>query len=453
MSVSITDQEKALLNLIAKGEATQGADPYTSLWPSSSEPGLVQMTLSEVQQFQRQRVANGFRSSACGRYQFIQTALSDCIQYLGCNPLAVRFTPDIQDALIIAKLKKQRKLDQWISGSIDTPAFMLELSKEFASFPVPYDVQRRGRTIFKGQSYYAGDGLNKANHDADSVYQSLEDIKAGGTGNVTTVDTGTTGQNGALPELGQSPRTQIARQAAGTGVGNVPGTGRPNSQPIPPDVLPPASTVFLYQPIDPLDDRYDFRTGKMVKDILQNGTDAAAANPHTETSIGESNVAGTNTGVVPQGTDPDLTDPRGRDQISTSDDGSSAAPAAPQTSDDFADTTSVPTTAEQDAALAILGNTPPALDTLLSTTAPCPEPVTTQRVSVGYGVGQVDPALASAATTAVTSLSESVTDVGDKLFSSTTNTSREYEVNGRKVSQAEYEAAQKQINLFRGGPT
>ena len=109
MSVSITDQEKALLNLIAKGEATQGADPYTSLWPSSSEPGLVQMTLSEVQQFQRQRVANGFRSSACGRYQFIQTALSDCIQYLGCNPLAVRFTPDIQDALIIAKLKKQRK--------------------------------------------------------------------------------------------------------------------------------------------------------------------------------------------------------------------------------------------------------------------------------------------------------------------------------------------------------
>ena len=40
--ITITDQERSLLTLIAKGESSAGVDPYTSLWPGTSEPSLVQ---------------------------------------------------------------------------------------------------------------------------------------------------------------------------------------------------------------------------------------------------------------------------------------------------------------------------------------------------------------------------------------------------------------------------
>ena len=200
---------------------------------------------------------------------------------------------------------------------------MIKLSQEFASIPVPYQMQGQSRVVNKGQSYYAGDGLNKAHHDPDSLYQQLNDILNGGTGESTTVDVLPSGPSGALPELGTSPRTQVARSTAGAGVGAVSGQGRPNSQPVSSSTLPGSTTVYVYEVIDPLDDRYDFRTGKKVKDILVHGTSAAAATPHVEQNIGAAGVAGTNIGVAPPGVaipqpdenDPDAADPRGKTQI------------------------------------------------------------------------------------------------------------------------------------------
>ena len=300
-TITITDQEKSLLNLIAKGEAAAGVDPYTSLWPGTSEPSLVQMTCAEVQRFQTQRIAQGYRSTACGRYQFIKKTLTEAIRVAEIDPLTTRYTPDVQDYLILAILKRYRKLNEWVAGTYTTDRFMIKLSQEFASIPVPYQMQGQSRVVNKGQSYYAGDGLNKAHHDPDSLYQQLNDILNGGTGESTTVDVLPSGPSGALPELGTSPRTQVARSTAGAGVGAVSGQGRPNSQPVSSSTLPGSTTVYVYEVIDPLDDRYDFRTGKKVKDILVHGVSAAAASPHVETNIGQANVASTNIGVVPPG--------------------------------------------------------------------------------------------------------------------------------------------------------
>ena len=300
-TITITDQEKSLLNLIAKGEAAAGVDPYTSLWPGTSEPSLVQMTCSEVQRFQNQRIQQGYKSTACGRYQFIKKTLTEAIRVAEIDPLTTRYTPDVQDYLILAILKRYRKLNEWVAGTYTTDRFMIKLSQEFASIPVPYQMQGQSRVVNKGQSYYAGDGLNKAHHDPDSLYQQLNDILNGGTGESTTVDVLPSGPSGALPELGTSPRTQVARSTAGAGVGAVSGQGRPNSQPVSSSTLPGSTTVYVYEVIDPLDDRYDFRTGKKVKDILVHGVSAAAASPHVETNIGQSNVASTNIGVVPPG--------------------------------------------------------------------------------------------------------------------------------------------------------
>jgi len=372
-AISITDQQKQLLDLIAKGEAVAGADPYTSLWPGKSEPALVQMTCAEVQRFQQQRIDNGFRSSACGRYQFIKRTLTGAIDILGIDPLTTRYTADVQDALIIGILKRYRKLEEWLAGTYSTDRFMIKLAQEFASMPVPYRLQGQSRVVEKGQSYYAGDGLNRANHDPDSLFQELEEIRTGEPGESRSIDVNSDGPSGALPETGDSPRTQVARAAAGTGVGAVSGTGRPGSQPLGQTELPGGNAVYVYEPTDPLDDRYDFRTGTKVKDILVHGTGAAAATPHTETNIGEANVAGTNTGVAPPGTDPDATDPRGRNQLPGTEPSDTTDTSDPDATDPRG-RNQLPSEAEQNAALE--GNAPPT-PAPPPTQTPCPEPITT----------------------------------------------------------------------------
>lgn len=375
-AISITDQEKALLDLIAKGEAVAGADPYTSLWPGTSEPSLIQMTCAEVQRFQTQRINAGYASSACGRYQFIKRTLTGAIEILGIDPLTTRYTGDVQDALIIGILKRYRKLNEWLEGSYATDRFMIKLAQEFASMPVPYRLQGQSRIVQKGQSYYAGDGLNRANHDPDTLYQELEEIRLGEPGETTLIDVNSDGPSGAVPETGQSPRTQVSRSAAGTSVGAVSGQGRPGSQPIPRTELPGGNAVYVYEVIDPLDDRYDFRTGKKVKDILIHGVSAAAASPHSEQNIGASNVAGTNIGVVPPGTDPAATDPRGRNQIPGTPPSDTTDTSDPDATDPRS-RNQIPSEAEQEQALE--GNTPPPPPPP-PTRTPCPEPVTVTTV-------------------------------------------------------------------------
>lgn len=296
--VTITEQDKKLLDLIAKGEAVRGANPYTSLWPSTSEPALIQMTLAEVDRFQTQRLNAGFKSTACGRYQFIRGTLRDCVKLLGVDPLKTRFTAEIQDALILSRLKKFRGYSDWIAGSLPTDKFMIKLAQEFASFPVPYAMKGHSRMVNKGQSYYAGDGLNKSNHNPDTLFIELEDIRTGGAGGQATIPVNADGPSGVVPATGTSPKTQVASQAAGVGVGAYVG-GNAGERPLPAPTLPATGTVYSYRIKRPLDDRYDFRTGKTVKDILINGTGAAADNPVVNKNIGPANVAGTNSGVAP----------------------------------------------------------------------------------------------------------------------------------------------------------
>ena len=430
MAITITDQEKSLLNLIAKGESSAGVDPYTSLWPGTSEASLIQMTCSEVQRFQTQRITQGFKSTACGRYQFIKKTLTEAIKVSGVDPLTTCYTPDVQDYLILSILKQYRKLDQWIAGTYTTDKFMIKLSQEFASMPVPYQMKGQSRTVNKGQSYYAGDGLNKAHHDPDSLFQQLNDILNGGTGETTTVDILPTGPSGAQPELGNSAKTQTSRSVAGTGVGAVSGQGRPGSQPIGsaslPDVynqsgagvtgqpsagpgsstiatgrnrLPGGNAVYTYEVLDPLDDRYDFRTGKKVKDILVHGINAAAASPHVEQDIGAAGVAGTNTGTVPPGTiippvdetDPDAADPRGKTQI--------------------------PSEAEQTQALE--GNAPVA-PAAAPTETPCPAPVSATNAASNAlsGASQVASIASSGAAAAAASASSGAANAAAKTWSS-----------------------------------
>jgi len=276
--IEITQQDKALLSLIAKGESTGvRGDPYTALYPNSTEPSLIRMSLAQVTQFQRSRIRAGVASSACGRYQFIKDTLLDVVKISKLDSQRTIFAPDIQDYLILLRLKSIRRLDKWKAGSLirkgntysaqeNSANFQLHLAKEFASVPVPFRVQGHRAMVAKGQSYYAGDGLNSAHGKADTFLAGLIDIKNGGTGEVTKVDIANAASY--LPE-GFSPLTQAEVQA----MGGVRRRGQKHqNMPGPRGSLPSPGNPYGYNIISPLDDRYDFRVGEKIKDILINGT-------------------------------------------------------------------------------------------------------------------------------------------------------------------------------------
>lgn len=290
MSVTVTSRDRALLSLIARGESSSGGDPYTSVYPNTSEPRLTEMTLSQVQQYQRRRISQGFPSSAVGRYQFIQDTLTESIGYISVDPDKVRFTPMVQDALIIARLKRFRKYDTWLSTPTNddvylreqTGVFMLNLAREFASIPVPYQVTARGRTIQKGQSYYANDGLNRAHHDPDRFFQNLIAIRKSPSENVASIDYDSPG-NQSRPPQGVSNIAQVNNQAYGT---SIPTGGSPGS-PIQAVQLPGVEEGFpySYRSLRPNDSRYDFRVGKKVNSIFEDDPtgDSNGPSPITNT--------------------------------------------------------------------------------------------------------------------------------------------------------------------------
>lgn len=288
MAVQISDQERKLLDLVAKGEAIQGTDPYASLWPSTADPMIPQYTIAQIYQYQLDRKAAGFESEAIGRYQFLKGTLERAVG-IAKLPTTTKFSPDVQDYLIITILKAARKLDQWKSGSISDTDFQVQLALEFASVPVPYAIPKGGIVseipgkrrpvprinIVKGQSMYerpAGEKvLNKAHHNADIFLFNLADIRNGGAGNLTTVDI----ENGSAPyqPTGISPRTQ-AEIAAGGGQRVFGGSS--GFQPLPNSSLPAVGDPYAYKLINALDNRYDFRTGEKIRDLLINGVNPVA---------------------------------------------------------------------------------------------------------------------------------------------------------------------------------
>lgn len=293
MAVTITQQEKNLLTLCAKGEAVK-SNPYCSVNPSSVEPRLTSMTLAQVLEYQNDRIRQlGFGKQAVGRYQFVRGTLfgdpakpeggpGSAVKLSGLDPYTTVYNPDVQDFLILTVLRSSRKMESWKTGSLGADAytnsanFQLELAAEFASIPVPFDVPAGSyskgnpkKDIPKGKSFYDS-SINASHGDADTFLAALIDIQAGGDGAVTEVDIAKAAAN--APEGNSSISQAGIAAAGGQGVRGENAYDRP----MPNSTLPDQGEVYLYQQIDPLDNRYDFRTGKKIRDLLVNGINPIA---------------------------------------------------------------------------------------------------------------------------------------------------------------------------------
>lgn len=136
---------------------------------------LTRMTVSEV-------IAAGsgwtrdFGSSAAGAYQFMNRTLKDLKTELGLGAAQV-LDGNLQDRLGLHLLYR-RGYREFMAGQIDINEFAKRLAMEWASFPVLAATKGNTRVLKRGQSYYAGDGLNKALVAPERVEQILRQVKA-----------------------------------------------------------------------------------------------------------------------------------------------------------------------------------------------------------------------------------------------------------------------------------
>lgn len=128
-----------------------------------STEDLCSMMLWEIYDFQDNMLAEDPRSTAIGRYQFLQGTLQDLQQQNGL-PSTELFTEELQDSLAVDLLVRRGYSDWW-RGELSDQNFAHALSLEWASLPDPEN---------GGKSHYDGDDVgNHASTTLDCVYEML----------------------------------------------------------------------------------------------------------------------------------------------------------------------------------------------------------------------------------------------------------------------------------------
>jgi muramidase (phage lysozyme) len=181
MDKSIPTGAAILLDFIGSIEAPKG---YTTIYGNNqtklAKP-ITSMTLDEVETAQRSWTKR-FGSSAAGRYQFMRLTLDapgTIADIEGEMKLTGReiFSPDLQDRMAFHLLKRRGYLD-FKRGKLTLIGFGKRLAQEWASFPVLIATQGAHRRIGRGETYYAGDRLNKALVPPEKIETILAKVAA-----------------------------------------------------------------------------------------------------------------------------------------------------------------------------------------------------------------------------------------------------------------------------------
>ncbi len=175
-----------LLDFIGKAETGKtGREAYDVLvfhQQAKLPKKLTEYTLDELLAAQKTWGSTGWtikgkrmRGSASGKYQIIRKTLAGLVAQQKI-PGTTKFSPDVQDRLGMALLTA-RGWQAFTSGQVTPAAFALQLAKEWASMPVLSTVKGQQRQVTRGQSYYAGDGVNHSQVDADELEAILTKVR------------------------------------------------------------------------------------------------------------------------------------------------------------------------------------------------------------------------------------------------------------------------------------
>lgn len=160
-----------LLDFIGDIEAPRGYQTIYGNNQGKLKKPITSMTLDEVIAIQPS-FHRAYGSSATGRYQFMRATLQDLKRELGLRGSQV-LDPNLQDRLAYHLLKR-RGYQQFKEGKISRTEFGKRLAMEWASLPVLAGTKGAHRQITRGQSYYAGDRLNKSLTTPEAFEQLLD---------------------------------------------------------------------------------------------------------------------------------------------------------------------------------------------------------------------------------------------------------------------------------------
>ena len=166
-----------LLDFIGDIEAPRG---YATIYGNNQhklKTPLTQMTIGDVVDAQP-GWTRAYGSSAAGRYQFMRATLIDLSQELHLRGNQI-LDANLQDRLAYHLLKR-RGYEAFMAGQISRTEFGKRLAQEWASLPVLADTKGQHRAIKRGQSFYAGDGLNKSLVKPEAVEAMLDKTKVAG---------------------------------------------------------------------------------------------------------------------------------------------------------------------------------------------------------------------------------------------------------------------------------
>lgn len=142
---------------------------------------ITKMTLDEVEAQGPERTRR-FGSSAAGAAQFMRDTLDkpgtlhDLEGEMGLTGKEL-FSPDLQDRMALHLLKR-RGYDKFMAGTMSVTAFGKALAQEWASFPVLAKTKGAHREVARGETYYAGDRLNRALVPPARIESLLAEAKA-----------------------------------------------------------------------------------------------------------------------------------------------------------------------------------------------------------------------------------------------------------------------------------
>lgn len=172
----------ALIRVTETGFADDRA--YDTLYDHGSMPKgkkPTACTLDEIE-LDGPRRTKAYGSSAAGAYQFMRDTLDkpgtllDIEGEMGLSG-GEKFDKPMQDSMAFHLLKR-RGWEKFIGGSLSVTDFGNNLAKEWASFPVLANIKGQKRDVTRGQSYYAGDGKNKALIAPETVENCLRSIRS-----------------------------------------------------------------------------------------------------------------------------------------------------------------------------------------------------------------------------------------------------------------------------------
>jgi muramidase (phage lysozyme) len=161
-----------ILDLIASKES---GGSYTKMYGGKENPSLINMTLQEVSTFQAAH-AKKTGSAAMGRYQFMNALGQGAA--VGLKPTD-KFSPENQDKMAVGLIVQKRKVTLDMIKSNPDEA-MIRLGMEWAAIGMPKAMKGHRRMVAAGETYYAGDGVNKAHITPEQMREAFAKTVGGG---------------------------------------------------------------------------------------------------------------------------------------------------------------------------------------------------------------------------------------------------------------------------------